>query len=386
MRAFILFIIALISAEVAAQTKNTFSRTSFTKEISFIRLDSTQASQSTIIEYPQFLVVIELPMIEEGAGRSTNLQEDIPKAEKFLAYLESEYQKPVKYVLSSHWHLHSLSGITPFFKKGAMLVTAKSNWQYSLDNGLLNGNDARTFQKQVVTITRDTTLLSSAKNPIEVLFLDKTYTFKPTKDYLFFYLPKTKTMHASCMCAMTTIDFNQRPEFVYNDRVSDLEKAITSRNLAVDHLIKLSAEFDKETKTFKPITFTNAYYSEFKQRGKPLHAVVKNYSKCPSEKLFLQRDSILYHLVEKKVSPSIINSAVYDCIREKKFQNAIEWAKLLNLYYAGDAGYLDTLGEAYFRAGNTTMAKYYSNLLAQRDAKAFPDALKMWEKNEANED
>lgn len=385
MKTFTLFLFSLISFAVVAQ-KQPFTRTSFSKEISFIRFDSAQAAQSTVIEYPKFLVVIELPMIEEGGGRSANLEEDIPKAEKYLTFLETEYRKPVKYVLSSHWHLHSLSGITPFFNKGATLVTAQSNWKYSLDNGLMNGKNISAFHKQIISITRDTTLLSDTKNPIDVLFLDKTYTFKPTNDYLFFYLPASKTMHASCMCAMATIDFKQRPEFVYNDRVSDLEKAITTRKLQVNNLIKLSAEYDKETKTYKPVTFTNAYYSEFKQRGTPMHLVVKNYSNYSLQKLTLQRDSILHHLVEKRVSPAIINSAVYDCIRDKQYQKAVEWAKLLNLYYAGDKSYIDTLGEACFRAGDQSMAQYYSKLLAQLDAKAFPDALKTWEKNKANED
>ncbi|MFM8740793.1 MAG: hypothetical protein ACKOC0_11400, partial [Cytophagales bacterium] len=294
MKHFTIFTLLLVATIGYTQTEHAFNRTSFSKEVSFIRFDSAQAAQSTVIEYPTFLVVIELPMIEEGAGRSTNLEEDIPKAEKYLAYLERQYSKPVKYVLSSHWHLHSLSGITPFFNKGAKLVTAKTNWKYSLDNGLMNMQDVNKFSKQVVSITRDTSLLNDTKNPINVLFLDKSYTFKPTKDYLFFYLPTIKTMHASCMCAMANIDFKQHPEFVYNDRVSDLEKAIVTRNLKVDILIKLSAEYDKETKAYKPVTFTNSYFSEFKQRGTPLHIVVKNYSKCSLEKLTLQRDSILH--------------------------------------------------------------------------------------------
>jgi hypothetical protein len=386
MKSFVLFLFIIITIEAVAQSKNRFNRIQFSKDISFVRFDSAQAAQSTIIEYPKFLVVIELPMIEEGGARSTNLEEDIPKAENYLTYLEAEYRKPVKYVLSSHWHLHSLSGITPFFNKGAKLVTAQSNWKYSLDNGLMKDKNVSAFTKHVVTVTKDTTLFSNTKNPIEVLFLDKSYTFKPTKDYLFFYLPNSKTMHASCMCALSTIDFKQRPTFVYNDRVSDLEKAIASRKLQVDNLIKLSAEYDKETKTYRPVTFSSAYYSEFKQRGTPMHEVIKTYSSYSLEKLSLKRDSILNHLVENKIAPSIINSAVYTCIRDKQFQNAVEWARLLNLYQAGENNYIDTLGEACFRAGNGTLANYYSGLLAQRDAKTFPNALNVWEKNKANEE
>ncbi|MBL0107092.1 MAG: hypothetical protein IPP52_07370 [Ignavibacteria bacterium] len=64
-------------------------------------------------------------------------------------------------------------------------------------------------------------------------------------------MPKNKCIHASCMCAMNEIDFTQRPEFIYNDRVTDLEKAIKSRNLEVENLFKLTAEYDKEMNTYK---------------------------------------------------------------------------------------------------------------------------------------
>ncbi len=385
MKLIVFLILTTLCCDAAEQTGNPFRKTVFSKNISFIRTDSTHGSQSTVIEYPEYLVLIELPMIDAGAGRSTNLEEDIPKAEAFLAYLEMEYHKPVKYVLSSHWHLHSLSGITPLFKKGAKLVTAKSNWAYSLENGLLKNQDTRAYSKQVVTITRDTTLLGNTRNPIQVLFLDQTYVFKPTKDYLFFYLPNGNIMHASCMCAMPHIDFKERPEFMYNDRVSDLEKAITSRNLPVEHLIKLSGEYDKEKKAYKPVTFTHAYYIEFKQRGTPVHVVVKNYSRLSPEKLSSRRDSILHHLVEKKIFAGLINSVVYDCIRENQFQSAVAWAQLLNLYEAGNTNYIDTLGEAHFRSGDVALAQYYSNLLARLDSKGFPNAFQGWEKNKLNE-
>lgn len=70
-------------APAFTQSKNPFTKTSFSKEISFIRTDTTQGTQSTVIEYPKFLVVIELPLIHDGANRSTNLVEDIPKPKGF---------------------------------------------------------------------------------------------------------------------------------------------------------------------------------------------------------------------------------------------------------------------------------------------------------------
>lgn len=362
-----------------SQSKSPFNKTSFSKEISFIRTDTTQGTQSTIIEYSKFLVVIELPLIHDGANRSTNLVEDIPKAEKFLAFLQAEYHKPVKYVLSSHWHLHSLSGITPFFASGTKLVVAKSNWDYSIKNGLLG--PAQANPKQLIEISKDTTILADTQNPIQVLFLDESYTFKPTKDYLFFYLPKSKTLHASCMCAMAQVDFKQRPEFVYNDRVTDLDKAISSRHLPVEHLIKLTAEYDKNSKTYRQPAFANTYFTEFKQHGTPMHAVVKKYSDCDLSLLTSGQDSILNHLVEKKISAQIINSTVYSCIKHKEYQKAVAWARILNLYQSGDFNFIDTLGEANYFLGNLEMAKHYSALLFQSDAIKFPNAIKTWEQN-----
>lgn len=384
MKSLLFVSLALIAHLGAAQRPPSFTRIPFSKDISFIRFDSTQAAQSTVIEYPTFLVVIELPLIEAGGNRSTDLEEDIPKAESYLAYLEREYRKPVSYVLSSHWHLHSLSGITPFFKKRAKLIAAKSNWAYSLNHGLMKPAAASAFTQQVITLTRDTTLLSHTRNPIDVLFLDETYSFKPTQDYLFFYLPASQTLHASCMCALFTTDFAQQPRFVYSDRVSDMEKAIASRQLSVNHFIKLSAEYDATANAFRSVAFNRAYFAAFKQHGMPMHQVVKHYSVCPLEKLKTKRDSILHHLVGQRVSPGVVNATVYACLRDKEFGKAVEWAQLLNLYHAGDTNYIDTLGEACYQAGDYALANYYSQLLSRLDAKAFPDALRVWAQNKAN--
>ena len=148
-----LLLALVVSTSLYAQSEKQFSKTVFSKEISFVRTDTAHGSQSTVIEYPKFLVVIELPMIDEGGGRSTNLVEDIPKAERFLNYLKKEYNnKPIKYVLSSHWHLHSLSGITPFFNEGAILVAAKTNWEYSNKNGLFGKTDTKAFENQMIQL------------------------------------------------------------------------------------------------------------------------------------------------------------------------------------------------------------------------------------------
>ncbi|CAN5332142.1 hypothetical protein BH09BAC3_BH09BAC3_29110 [soil metagenome] len=376
-----LFLLMFVSLPMFSQTKSPFIKMSFAKDITFVRMDSVHGSQSTVIEYPKFLAVIELPFIDTGANRATDLQEDVAKADSFLNFLQAEYKKPVKFIFSSHWHLHSLSGITPFFKKGAKLVVAETNWAYSLKNGLLSNSDAQTFATQVIPIHNDTTLLKDTQNPIDILFLDKSYAFKPTQDYLFFYLPKSKTLHASCMCAMGNIDFKQRTEFIYSDRVSDLDKAIEVRKISVDHLIKLTAEYDTENRVYRAPTFTREYFSEYKRRGKPMHTVVKTFTDYDLTFLINGKDSIIHQLLSQKISPQIINSATYACIKQKEYKKAVEWARILNLYQVGELNFIDTMGEAYLMAGDVRMATYYSQWLTQKDPKNFPDAIKTWEAN-----
>ncbi|MBL7854801.1 MAG: hypothetical protein JNL17_10400 [Cyclobacteriaceae bacterium] len=377
-------LLVLLPWWAAAQQPFSFQRTQHSREVSFIQLDSAKGVRSTVIEYPKFLIVIELPMIDAGANRATNLAEDVPKAQRYLQYLTREYQKPVKYVLSTHWHLHSLSGITPFFEHGAQLVVAQSNWRYSLEQGLLPQAVAQQYRKQVISVTRDTVLLAKSANPIEVWFLDEQYRFKPTKDYLFFYFPKSQALHASCMCAMNHVDFSQRPTFLYNDRVSDLDHAIRVRQVPVEHLIKLNAEYDATTNTHREPVFSQAYFSEFKQRGTPLHVAVKAYTAIALDRLNHDRDSLLNVLVQQKVSPALLNSVVYACLREQAWPQAVAWAHLLNLIEPGDPNYIDTLGEAYYQSGNLSMAEYYSRVLQRLDAPNFPDALATWARNKAH--
>ncbi|MCY7363297.1 MAG: hypothetical protein LH629_14710 [Ignavibacteria bacterium] len=110
--------ITILAANFPAQAQNVndFNINNYENNIFFITMDTSHSSQTTVIEYPEFLVLIELPFIDEGAGKSTDLSEDIERAEEFIKFLNDKFKnKPVKFVMSSHWHLHSLSGITPFF-------------------------------------------------------------------------------------------------------------------------------------------------------------------------------------------------------------------------------------------------------------------------------
>jgi hypothetical protein len=375
----ITIVIVFIAGNLYSQGKKEFKKTVFSKEISFVQVDTTHGSQTTVIEYPKYLVVIELPMINMGGGKKTDLSENIPKAERFLSFLKNEYKnKPVKYVLSSHWHLHSLSGITPFFKDGATLVVAKSNWEYSVKNGLFGTVDASIYGKQILQISEDTTILNDTKFPISVLFLDETYANKPTKDYLFFYMPKNKCIHASCMCLINEVDLSQNSEIVYSDRTIDLEKAIKNRNLKVEHLFKLYGEFDKDNKSYKTPVLTEPYYKEFRKRGKPTSEVLNDFANYELSNLQTNKNKVLNDLFLRKFSAENINSIVYICIEKKEYSKAVEWSHILNVYKIGKPDYINSMGEAYYNAGFFEIAQQISNQLVKLNPE-FTNQFKVWE-------
>ena len=378
----IAFFMGIVSGS-KCQNKYYFVLEKYSPEVSFITMDSSWYVQSTVVEYKDYLVLIELPFVDYGADKSTNLYEDTLKAVSFINFLSVHFNnKPVKYVLHTHWHLHSLSGITPFLKRGATLVTTQKNWDYSVSNGLLGAYKPMEFERQIIRITKDSSILSKTKFPIDIIYLDSTYKNKPTKDYLFFYFPKLKTLHASCMAAINEVDFSTKKDYLYSDRLTDLDRAVTSRNLQVDTIIKLE-RFKNLNATSINHTFTYSYFKQHIKNGKSLNEVITGYTTLPNEVLIEKKDSILANAINKKLNPEVFNSAVYECIRHSEYRKAILLAQLLNLYSPGELNYIDTMGEAYYTSGDTSTASYYDSILMKRDAK-FGGGIKSWEQNKKN--
>ena len=120
-----------------------------------------------------------------------------------------------------------------------------------------------------------------------------------------------------------------------------------------------------------------------RHKGKLTSEIINDYTNYELNFLQSNKDSILDTLLLKKVSPEIINSTVYACIEKKEFIKAVQWAQILNLYKIGSADYLDTLGEAYYNAGNIARAQSISNQLVTLNSK-FTNQFKEWEKAKQN--
>lgn len=361
------------------KAENSFLLDTFSDRITFIRMDSVHTSQATIVEYKDFLVVIELPFIDEGGNVSKNLREDSIKAESFLYFTAQRFNgKPIKYILHSHWHLHSLSGITPFLKNGTILFTTQSSWQYSIQNGFVKNAVSQQYNNSLTFVRGDTTILSDTDFPIRLLHLDNSYRFKPTKEYLLFYFPKSFKLHASCLCAVSETELNRKGS-IYSDRLTDLQHAIAERNLHVDTIIKLG-RYEQKKGNYLPPYFSYKSISQLIENNKPYFSLIKQIADIDTVILTTKRDSLLTNAISRKLPPSMFNQAVYECIRVKEYNKAIIMAHFLNLYFPGETSYIDTMGEAYFAAGDITTATYYDSLLKRKDPK-FSGGLVTWEEN-----
>lgn len=376
----LLTVIVNVFCDSAKAQSPLFKLTRYDQKLAFVAMDTVHSSQTTVVEYPDFLALIELPFVDAGANKASELTQDTVKAQALLHFLNKEYaSKPVRYVFSSHWHLHSLSAIDPFLKQGAKLVTTAQNWNYAIMHGFNTPLDKRIYSSSVLMVKRDTLMFKKSDYPLQVLYLDSTYTNKPTKDYLFFYFPKQKRLHASCMCAITQTDLQKEKGFVYSGRLLDVKRAVESRSLTVTELIKLGRP-EKELGQFVPPVFTYAYFTDYMNAGRSMAEASAEFVKLPLHSLSTAQDSLLNDMARRGMSSQILNQAVYTCIKDKQYEKAVALARLLNLYYPGVPSYIDTMGEAYYNKGDKTLAEYYNKVLLNIDPK-FNGGLKAWQAN-----
>ncbi|HUN65539.1 MAG TPA: hypothetical protein VMW43_05515 [Bacteroidota bacterium] len=376
----VLFFILLSLSPAYAQSPghDAFTCRHFSSRISFITMDSAHSSQTTVIEYPAYLVLSELPLTDAGAEKSTGLEENLPRAERFIRFIDEQFGgKPVKYIFSSHWHLHSLSAITPFFRRRCSLVTTRKNWRYALNQGFLGASDAAQFAPLVKEVNADTTFFADSDFPIRVLYLDTTYTHKPTEDYLFLYFPVDRILHASCMCPLPDVNLADGKRIYYSDRLTDVQDAITRRRLPVDTLIRLGRS--ERNSTLLPVFGMN-YFEKYMKDGTPLHDVAERYAAMDPERLEVRCGEVLADAVARSIPASALNQAVYQCLRRKDYRRALALGRILLLYAPLDPNYVDTMGEAYYDAGDTTTAAYYDRILKKSDP-LFGGGLKSWESN-----
>lgn len=371
---------------VSGQEKQDFLLTKGENNVSIITMGSLSSVHSTVFEYPDFLVLHEIPQIPTEKKEQESDEIDDPKSNRLIAFIDSIYlNKPIKYILNSHSHSHSLSTIMPFIAIGAKLVTSKENMGIYNKRGLFGEKTSAAFSESIIQISADTVLLADTENPIEILYLKKSdYRSIPTATFLFFNFPEQKLLAASCMVHLT--DFNEKYGYkglVYNDRLTDANKIIADKNLEVESTLQLF-RMRYENGLRKPPIFPMSHFQNVLEHSWHRRDLSEHFQNMSYETLNSKKDSILNFLGENDIYYTVLNQAVYSLFDKKEYQKALAIAQILIIYEPGRLNEIDTIGEAYFNNGQLDMAKHYDGILKRLKSDTEGLGFIEWEKSRKN--
>ena len=383
----LLFIMYFVFIQfICGQNKNSFLYTKGDNNISIITMGSTRSAHCTVIEYPEFLVVHEIPIIpiEENVPDSIRTYEEIDNP--LIAFIDSIYlHKPIKYILNSHHHSHSLSTVLPFLEKGTKLITTIESIKVYNRKELFGDKTSAGFSESIILISSDTVLFANTKNPIKVVYLKKSdYKSIPTETYLFFNFTNQKLLATSCMVYLKDIDTKYGYKgMIYNNRLVNVNDIISDKKLDVEKTLQLY-KFRFEDGIRKLPVFPISYHENVLKHSWHRLKLSEHFQNMSYIELTLKRDSLLNFLIETDIYHIVLNHAIYELIEKKEYQKAVEIAKILVQYEPGRLNEIDTLGEAYYNNGQLVMAKHYNTILKQSKQKMEGLGIVEWEKNKKN--
>ncbi|MBS1514371.1 MAG: hypothetical protein JSS63_05040 [Bacteroidetes bacterium] len=342
----------------------------------FMYFDSSN-SKSTIIEFSDFLFLLEAPIIDLGGG-AKELKDDIAGGEKILRTLKANFpNKPLKYFAHSHWHPHSISSVSPFLNNNVSLITTEENFKVIktfADSNVISKN-----AEKIIFVPGDSLRIADSFNEVIIYRFDqKNFPSTPTKDYLYCYFPKYNCMHAACMYTKwmgEPVDGKQ----LLSGREENLYNFLKLRNIKPDFLIRLSHE-KKEDNDMQPYEgLQNVNLNGIKSAD-----IMDKYLSISSGVLKNTRDEIIRVAINKNIPTSIFNSCVYTELRKKEFERALDFAIIQAQVNPSDPNSWDTLGEVYYFLGEYAIAKNY----LKHKKKMFPEVStggeEVWQKDLEN--
>lgn len=172
-------------------------------------------TKALVAEFERYLVVVESPHTEEIARR-------------ILAAASARFPgKPVRYLLHTHHHDHSIGSIDPFLDAGATVVTAASN----LPEIEQRTRDRARLRAQSLVFS-DTLTLADGQNALTAYLLRSPAYDVPTPEYILVHFPAQKTLVSGCL-------YNKPLGYheVVNLRKPALKKFLVDRALAVQTMV-----------------------------------------------------------------------------------------------------------------------------------------------------
>jgi hypothetical protein len=364
------FLIA--SSSIFAQASEFNVITKSTDGLYFMYYDSS-AAKSTIVEFENFIVLIEAPIKNEGGG-ARNLVDHEYGGEKILRTLRDYFPaKPLKYLMHSHWHPHSISSVNPFLRNGVTLVTTNHN--YDVIKSFVDTANIAGINDKIIFVS-DSLVISDSKNSLcAYRVLKQDYPNVPTDDYLYFYLYPYNILHCACMYNKWEGEPVEGKE-ILTGREEDLNRFLIAKNLRPEFLIRYNKEKIHQN-DMQPIGGLDDVISS----GIRSADISAGLMEITQQRLDDSLSRVVLDLIERKIPPSIINTTVYTLIRKKELKKANSFALVQVLLNPSDPNSWDTLGETYFFLGELEMARYFE----KHSKKISPDftggGMEVWQKD-----
>jgi len=309
-------------------------------------------TKSTIVEFKNYIALIEMPISNDGAG-ATHLKDHSEGGEAVLAALKAKFpNKPLKYVLSSHWHPHSISSIMPFITRGITVVTTQNNFRRL--NEFVDSENFKKYRKYIRFADEDSMILKDKENTIIAYKFNKAdYPAVPTEDFLYFYLPKYNYLHCSCMFQRFA-GYKAKDKEIISVRVEDLNKFIKSKGIDPDYLITTDTYWDDPIGMVPGDTMRTMFAN-----GIGMYVMEDELLRIDEQTLVMKSDSIINYIMSNGIPGGILNSAVYRAIGANNLKQALALARLQALLSPANPNAWDTYGEVYYFLGETKLAKRY---------------------------
>lgn len=338
-----------------AQTQYNFNKIQKVKDGMYFMYYDTSAikqeiTKSTIIEFKEFIALIDVPILQQGGG-AKKLKDHTIEGKQIIQSLKKYFpKKPLKYVLSSHWHPHSISSVLPFITNKTTLITTSSNFkkiQEFVDSSTYNFN-----KKYFLFIDKDSFIIEDKSNKIVVYNIKKEdYPSVPTKDFLYFYFPRYNVLNSACMYWRLNTKIKEQ-ELIY-DRLFDLNKFLIAKNIHPNYFTRYTE--DSSTNGLVPMSELNYVL----KNGISNAEINEKYLNIKDTMSDLECSIITKKLIEDKVPNSIINSRVYNYLEKKDLKKALTLAKIQTQIQPSDANVWDTYGEVLYFIGEVELANYY---------------------------
>jgi tetratricopeptide (TPR) repeat protein len=313
--------------------------------------------------------------VKNIGGGATDLKDHVFGGKKALDAIRTYFpNKPLKYLLHSHWHPHSISSVRPFLENGVTLISTRTN--FSKMSVFIDSATIARYQKQITFVDNDSLVIKDKFNSIVAYkFLKHEYKSTPAEEYLYFYFPKYYALHSGCMYNKWTgppVDGRE----MYTEREQDLNKFITKKKIRVDKLVRISGDRQApsammDAKDFKSIA----------ESGITANEINEKYFALPTLTLILKQDSVAENVIKSNIPLSLINGNVYTCLREKDFERALAFAKLQVMITPTDPNAWDTLGEVNFIIGRKDLAINYYNQSVKIDPTFSAGGTAVWQNN-----